>query len=245
LKGSTPIVPSLTDSNRLSNADQNRTVRPNVVPGVPIINPLWTRNCPVGTLCEPYINPAAFTRPEKGELGNASRTMDVRGPMMRFFDLSLQKNFPLGEGKRRVQFRVDFLNVLNSPIFRWNNAFDLGTLPDETPMATADYDAWVAADASRANLARTTAAGAAMFTQVQNHIISKRLATGALPLDYYANVKLPQGFATTDANKFDITTLEGFKVYRFRRAYNTNPGFGLLRELQSPRYLQFGLRIFF
>lgn len=242
LKGSTPIVPSLTDPNRLSNADQNRVVRPNVVAGVPLINPLWRRDCPVGTLCEPYVNPAAFTRPEKGELGNASRTMDVRGPMMRFFDLSLQKNFPIGEGKRRVQFRVDFLNVLNSPIFRWGNVFDLGSLPDETPMTTADYDAWIAADASRAGLARSTAAGAAMYTQVQNHIISKRLPTGALALDYYANVKLPQGFATTEANKFDITTLEGFKLYRFRRAYNTS--FGTLRELQLPRYLQFGLKIY-
>ena len=242
LQGSTPIVPTLTDTNRVS-ADQTRTVRPNLVSGVPLLNPLWKRDCPVGTLCEPYINPAAFTRPEKGALGNVSRTLDVRGPMMRFFDLSLQKNFPIGEGKRRVQLRVDFLNVMNSPIFRWANVFDIGGLPDETPIIAADYDAWIAADASRAGLARTTTAGAAMFTQVQNHIVGKRLSTGAVPLDYYANVKVPQGFATIEANKFDITTLEGFKLYRARRAYNTN--FGTLRELQLPRYLQFGLKIYF
>ena len=163
--------------------------------------------------------------------------------MMRFFDLSLQKNFPIGEGKRRVQLRVDFLNAMNSPIFRWSNTFDIGGLPDENPLATADYDAWIAADASRAGLARTTTAGAAMYTQVQNHIVGKRLTTGALPLDYYANVKVPQGFATTEANKFDITTLEGFKLYRARRAYTQ--GFGTLRELQLPRYLQFGLKIYF
>ena len=32
-------------------------------------------------------------------------------PMMRFFDLSLQKNFILGDSKRRIQFRMDMLNV--------------------------------------------------------------------------------------------------------------------------------------
>jgi len=56
-------------------------------------------------------------------------------------------------------------------------------------------------------------------------------------------VPIPQQFATTDPNKYDIRTLDGFKLFRLRQAYNT--GFGQLRELQLPRYLQFGIRIFF
>ena len=56
-------------------------------------------------------------------------------------------------------------------------------------------------------------------------------------------VPIPRAFATTDPNSYDIRNLNGFKLYRLRQAYNT--GFGQLRELQLPRYLQFGVRIFF
>ena len=74
-------------------------------------------------------------------------------------------------------------------------------------------------------------------------MINNRLPSGALPLDFFAHVRVPQGFATKDANSFDIGTLEGFKLYRLRRAYSTS--FGTLRELGLPRYIQFGLKIYF
>ncbi|MBS1812264.1 MAG: carboxypeptidase regulatory-like domain-containing protein [Acidobacteria bacterium] len=252
LQGGFPFLPTLVDGNRLSS-DITHTIRPDLVPGVPLKNPLWRRDCPVGTLCEPYINPAAFTRPAKGSLGTAPRTLDLRGPMQRFFDLSVQKDFKLsGDGKRKIQFRVDAINVLNSPIFRTvsgngSTANDFMALPDETPLTAADYDAWARANGKPVSTGTTDP----NLVRVQNFIVNARLpvtpgttaTTGALPLDYYAGIKLPQGFATRDANTFDITTLEGFKLYRLRRAYQT--GFGNLRELQLPRYLQFGLKIYF
>jgi len=155
--------------------------------------------------------------------------------------MSFQKNFSLGgDGKRRVQFRVDMINVFNSPNFRLNN-LDFGGLPDEAAISTGDYDTWAAAASGRP--ARSTPAGAALFTQVQNFVVNNRLPSGALPLDYFANIQLPQGFATKDANTFDISTLQGFKLYRLRRAYNT--GYGVLRELGNPRYVQFGIKIYF
>nr|MBP6824097.1 hypothetical protein [Acidobacteriota bacterium] len=79
--------------------------------------------------------------------------------------------------------------------------------------------------------------------KVQAFITGARLPSGAIPLDYYSGIKLPQGFATTNANNFDLGTLDGFKLYRLRRAYQT--GFGNLRELQLPRYVQFGIKIYF
>jgi hypothetical protein len=194
-------------------------------------------------------------RPAKGSLGTAPRTLDIRGPVQRFFDTSFQKDFRLsGDGKRKVQFRVDLINAFNSPIFRQTSVTgaalnDFMGLPDEAPLTTAEYDAWAAAASGRP--ARTTAEGAALFTRIQTFITGARLpvtpgtsaTTGALPLDYYAGIKLPQGFATKDANTFDLTTLEGFKLYRLRRAYQT--GFGTLRELGLPRYVQFGIKIYF
>lgn len=240
-QGGYPFLPTIVEGNRLSS-DITHTIRPDLVAGVPLVNPLWSRNCPVGTLCEPFINPAAFMRPAKGALGDASRTLDVRGPMQRSFDLSFQKNFVIGE-KRRLQFRVDLINAFNHPVFRTssgNAGPDFMGLPDETAISTGDYDAWAAFSGKPA---RATSAGAALFTQIQNLVINNRLASGALPLDFFANVRLPQGFATTDANSFDLSTLQGFKLYRLRRAYSTS--FGTLRELGAPRYLQFGLKIYF
>jgi hypothetical protein len=241
LQSGFPFLPTISDTNRLS-ADLTHTIRPDIVPGVPLVNPLWNRNCPVGNLCEPYINPAAFMRPVKGQLGDASRTLDIRGPMEQFFDTSFQKNFPIGE-RRRVQLRVDLINAFNHPVFRLNSGNagpDFMGLPTETPLTAAEYDAWVAGAPGRP--ARSTPAGAALLAQIQQLVISNRLPSGALPLDYF-HLRLPQGFATMNPNSFDITTLNGYKLYRLRQTYSTS--FGTLRELGLPRYVQFGVKINF
>jgi hypothetical protein len=139
-----PYQPFLTDPNLLGGTLFNRVVRPNMVPGVPLKNPLWDPGCRVGpgvatnsfAVCEPYVNPAAFMRPPKGEIGNAPRTLSIREPTRRYFDLSIQKDFPLGgDGKRKINFRVDALNVLNMPNFylnsRGNTPFGWGGFPVE------------------------------------------------------------------------------------------------------------------
>ena len=237
-----PFLPTIVEGNRLSDTTTH-TIRPDIVPGVPLVNPLWSRNCPTSTLCEPYINPAAFMRPAKGSLGNAPRTLDIRGPIQRYFDMSVQKNFAIGE-RRRLQIRLDFINAFNHPNFRTNSGNagpDFMGLPDEAPLTTADYDAWAAAAPGRP--ARSTPAGAALYAQITSFITRARLPTGALPLDYYANVRLPQGFATTNPNDFDISNLQGFKLYRLRRTYSTS--FGTLRELGLPRYIQVGVKFYF
>ena len=241
LQGGNPFLPYLTDTNRLGGV--NRTIRPDIVPGVPIRNPLWTRDCPIGALCEPYINPAAFKRPAKGSLGNAPRTLDVRAPMQRYFDFSVQKNFKFpfadNEGRRRIQLRVDLLNAFNTPNFRFNNLSGSsgftglgGNLPSEALLTQAELSAWLAANPGRT----------VTLEQVNNLIINSRLPNGTLPLNFFS-VPVPEGFATRNPNSFDITTLEGLRHYRLRQNYD--PGFGTLREVQSPRYLQFGIRIFF
>jgi hypothetical protein len=89
----------LRDDNRLGIEGNVRAIRPDLVPGVPLINPRWSRDCPIGQNCEPYFNPAAFMRPAKGTLGDAPRTLDdARWPTTQFLDLSIQKNFHLEAG---------------------------------------------------------------------------------------------------------------------------------------------------
>ncbi|HEX6731421.1 MAG TPA: hypothetical protein VF074_15460, partial [Pyrinomonadaceae bacterium] len=239
LQGGQPYIPIITDTNRLGGV--NRSIRLDLVPGVPILNPLYSYdNCSLGNVCEPYINPAAFMRPAKGSLGNAPRTLDVRAPTQEYFDFSIQKSFRFpfsNDGRRRINLRVDFINAFNHPNLRYTNTGNtppaLGGLPNEALLAQADINAWNAFAPGRA----------ANLTQVNNLIVNSRLTSGALPLDYF-RIPIPEGFATTNPNAFDITTLQGLKLYRLRQAYDTNFG-ALNAAFSQPRYIQFGIRIFF
>ena len=112
------MVVVLRDDNGLGILNGNlRTIRPDLVPGVALINPRWDPSCPISQNCEPYFNPAAFKRPIKGQLGTAPRTFDhARGPTQQFFDLALQKSFQVREGTKIV-LRAEAFNLLNHPNF--------------------------------------------------------------------------------------------------------------------------------
>jgi len=271
MPGGLPFLPFITDPNKLGGTLFNRYVRPDIVPGVPLRNPLWKRGCPIGSSappsgCEPYINPAAFMRPVKGTLGNAPRTLDIRSPRQEFFDFSISKDFPWpfasAEGKRRINFRVDLINAFNHPNFRYFNTGNtpngLGTFPTEItteavagvnqPITAAEYNTWATFNGQPLS---TTSAGATLLAQIRANVNATRQTgaggpqTGGLPLDFF-HVQLPQGFATRDPLSFDIRTLDGYKLYRIRQTYDAN--FGTLTGNTPntlPRYLQFGIRIFF
>jgi hypothetical protein len=208
-------------------------------------------------------------RPVKGTLGNAPRSMDIRSPRQEFFDFSLSKDFPLpfigGEGKRRINFRIDLINAFNHPSFRYNNTgntpFGLGTFPTELttesgvlqPITTAEYNTWATANGQplAGGAPNGTPAGNAQLAQIRTNVNATRQTgpqgaqSGGLPLDFF-HVPLPQGFATKDPFSFDIRTLEGFKLFRIRQTYDQN--FGTLVGSSSillPRYLQFGIRVYF
>ena len=295
-----PYQPFLTDPNLLGGAGFNRVVRPDIVSGVPLKNPLWDPGCRVGpgvgtagfNVCEPYVNPAAFMRPAKGQLGNAPRTISISEPMRKYFDLSIQKDFPMpwisDEGRRRINFRVDALNVFNIPNFyfnsRGNTPFGFGTFPVEfngaecisnpglplsscsattaqrsSTISTAEYDAWVAFNGQPLS---NTSAGQSVLGQIRTMVDAVRLPPrpgqpaggGALPDNFYS-VQVPQGFATTNPLAFNITTLQGFQLWRLRNSYEANFGsltsgqvgnsFGSPNPGTSSRYLQFGIRLIF
>ncbi len=58
-----------------------------------------------------YFNPAAFSAPAYGTVGNLSRDSLV-GPAYNDLDLSLAKTTRLSE-RARLQFRSEFFNILN------------------------------------------------------------------------------------------------------------------------------------
>ena len=249
-----PFVPYLSDSNQLGDA--THTARPDLLTGVPLLNPLWSPNCPTGTNCQPYVNPSAFMRPALGVLGDAPRTIDaLRGPWQQYLDLSVQKNFRLGEsGRRQLQFRVDALNIFNHPVFAFipnsdsptggGGGSDFMGAPSTAMLTTSAYNTW--AQANNQPL-QSTAAGTAIYNNIVNMVNAQKNASGALPADFY-RIPLQANFYGTPANSYDITTLQGYKLYQLRNAYNTSSGqapFGDMYQGGSSRYLQFGVKIIF
>jgi hypothetical protein len=255
----TPLVIVIRDGNQLA-AGNLRAIRPNLVPGVPIKNPLWSRDCPIGTGCEPWFNPAAFTRPAKGEFGNAPRTIDsARWPWIQLLDLSLQKNWQLKEGIR-LQLRADAINAFNHPIFQFGRDSDNGEIfaaPSEAVISNAEYDSWVTYSPST-RPARSTTTGAALLTQINNMIRGYNTnpntasTTIVLPRDFFVTT-VPQGFHSMNLNSFDITTLQGLKQYRLKQAYTPDRwgylavtrGAGALASPYTPRFIQFALKLYF
>ena len=97
------------------------TIRPNIVAGVPLINPDWRSN-PFTTN---YFNPAALAVPGSAtdpQLGNMPRTLgDGRSPSTTTLDVSAAKNIKIkSDGRMYVQLRADVFNVLNHPVLFLN-----------------------------------------------------------------------------------------------------------------------------
>ncbi len=252
IQGGIPMVVVLRDDNRLGIEGNVRGIRPDLVPGVPLLNPNWDPSCPTGAGCEPYFNPSAFMRPAKGLLGTAPRTFDrARSPRQEFLDMSIKKEFRLGERNRRLEFRVDLINAFNHPIFRTGRLEDSGeifTLPNEANITNAEYDAWRAFDTAN-RPARTTPEGAAKLAAINALLASNRVAGGqTLPRNFFT-VRLPDRFFTLNANSFDIATVDGLKLYRMRQSY-TADRWGFLdvasgRSGYTPRFIQFAVKLYF
>jgi hypothetical protein len=238
-----PYVVYLSDTNQLG--DLTHSARPDMVAGAPLVNPLFNMNCPTGAGCQPYVNPSAFERPALGALGNAPRTLDgARGPWQDYFDFSIQKSFRLGEsGKRRLQFRVDALNLFNHPVFAVypNNAggADFMGAPSTAALSTASYTSWATANGQPAY---GTTAGTSLYNQITAMVNAQKNAAGVLPANFFTT-PLPANFYGTQPNQYDITTLQGYKNYQLRTAYSTS--FGTLYNNGTPRYVQFGVKLFF
>jgi hypothetical protein len=114
-----PFQPLLGDANGIPSITGYSIVRPDIVPGVPLINPLWTK---ANASTVPYFNPLAFSRPAYGKTGNAPRTLDsARLPWEPGLNLSLAKNiYPFENRKRYAQLRFEAFNALNHTWFTTN-----------------------------------------------------------------------------------------------------------------------------
>src|ERR1700761_2258568 len=108
------------------------TLRPNIVPGVPLVNKNWKKNA-LNSGFTPFLNPAAFgctvnaagiatSCPAPGALGapalgNAPRTLSgARSPREALFDMRFTKGFRIGE-RYNLNINRTFMNVFNHPVY--------------------------------------------------------------------------------------------------------------------------------
>ena len=102
-----PFSPQL-GYNPTGSGDSRNPVRPNVTPN--FNGPLYTKGTTTQRVAQ-YFNPAAFTPPPAGYVGNVSRD-SLTGPGFVDWDFSLLKSTQISE-RTRLQFRAEFFNILN------------------------------------------------------------------------------------------------------------------------------------
>jgi hypothetical protein len=107
LESGFPFSPQL-GYNPTGSGDSRNPVRPNVNPA--FTGSLYTHGTTAQKVAQ-YFNPAAFSAPAYGTVGNLSRDA-LTGPGYNDLDLSLAKSTQLTE-RVRAQFRAEFFNVLN------------------------------------------------------------------------------------------------------------------------------------
>lgn len=119
-KGVNGCVPRSGDSYCSAAAlPAGYTLRPNIVPGVPLINKNWKTNLFHGNFT-PYFNADAFAVPgSQGnpELGNAPRTLaNARSPRETMFDARVAKGLNFGE-RYKVNLTATLSNAFNHPVY--------------------------------------------------------------------------------------------------------------------------------
>lgn len=149
LRSGFPLVVPLGIGNSFDIGTPGGTLRPNIISGVPLRNPGWTReNAWTGV---PIVNPRAFAFPEPGQRGNAPRNLDLYAPWVRTFDASIFKRIAPFENKRRYfEIRAEVFNILNMKNYTPNpnltallggaaqHPLTTGTSPNFTPVANVE-----------------------------------------------------------------------------------------------------------
>jgi len=119
-------------------------IRPNLVPGVPLVNPDWEKT--KGAVSSSwYLNTAAFQPAARFSVGNVPRTIPyLRVPTVKTYDMSVLKEVPIHGERTRLQFRADFFSFFNH--VNWRN-----DASNPEMYGTLDYNSYVVPPANSYN----------------------------------------------------------------------------------------------
>jgi hypothetical protein len=122
-------------------AIQDANIRPNLVPGQPIIKPHWKQD-PFGYNGGGYLNPLAFSIPgsqDNPQLGSIPRTLgNARNPRTIEIDMSLRKVIPLRNPTHRLQFQADAINAVNHANYFLNTSLSAQRLYTGSTVSSAN-----------------------------------------------------------------------------------------------------------
>jgi len=111
-------------------AEQDFNIRPNRVPGQPLIKPNW-KSDPFGYVGVGYLNSAAFSIPgsqDNPQFGNIQRTLgDARTPRVITFDASLRKIIEVRD-RMHFELQVDAINADNHANYFQNTSLSAHNL---------------------------------------------------------------------------------------------------------------------
>jgi len=105
LQSGVPLPITATPNN---SGKQYGTLRPNLV-GTP-----QTTQGTRGERIYQWVDPSTFALPPPFTIGNAPRTLNVRGDKIQEYDVTMSKYFPIKE-RARVEFRAEAFNLFNRP----------------------------------------------------------------------------------------------------------------------------------
>lgn len=241
LRSGYPITATLGQSNSLDLGLPGGSQRPDIVPGVPLINPDWT---PKTAEYTNYVNPRAFAWPEPGRYGSAARNYSfVRLPWVQTLDLSLFKRFrPFQESRRYFELRLEAFNALNHRVFESNiNNLSLFSGGSQNPLltGTAPFQTPVTGTVENRNR-NLTAPGVWDAIIAKSTGTSVDVAIAGLPGPGPNGLGCPANAAELSQQR---TALSPACV---ARSLSLNPSFYRLNQnTLASRILQFGLKFYF
>ena len=153
-----PFSPQL-GYNPTGSGDSRNPVRPNLNPN--FNGPLYNRGTTSQKVTQ-YFNPAAFSAPAYGTIGNVARD-SLTGPGYADWDLSLLKSTQITE-RTRMQFRAEFFNILNHTNLQ---------LPNEVVYATGPTQGTAANQTTAATLGSPGVISATANTSRQIQLAAK------------------------------------------------------------------------
>jgi hypothetical protein len=86
------------------------------------LSPIITCNPTANLGPHQYFNPSCFSFPTVVGQNGPSTLPVIYGPAYWNADLGIFKNFPIGEGQKKLQFRMDGYNFMNHPLWSFNGS---------------------------------------------------------------------------------------------------------------------------
>lgn len=242
LRAGFPLSVPLGVGNSFDLGTPGGAQRPDRIPGVPVVNPDWTReNAWRGV---PYINPRAFAFPEPGRRGNAPRNLDATFPWVRTLDLSVFKRIAPFENKKRFfELRMEMFNALNMKQYSPNpNITGLLTGGAQNPLTVGTSPNFTAVQGVENRFRNLVAPGVWDAVIAKFNGVPVDAAIAALPGPGANGVGCPASAAELGAGN----QTRALSPACVARALNVQGGFGRMNaNTIQPRIVQFALKFYF